>query len=73
MRGLFPFLRELFFGPAEPVCGLSHCDNTRDPRCKALLCRHHCGFTLLCAGECLRPRTPEEQEVEKLRRMWDGK
>lgn len=67
MKGLFPWLRELFFGPPpavptansaatadRPECAVSYCGSFADPRCKGGNCTQHCASCIGCNGICIK-------------------
>lgn len=42
MKGLFPWLREIFMGKRPPRCSHDLCDGLADPRCIGGNCTCHC-------------------------------
>lgn len=63
MKGLFPFLRELFFGPKKPECAVNYCYGRPDARCRANQCADHCGQN--CGVACVDRRTFGNVEAER--------
>ena len=53
MKGLFPFLRELFFGPKKRRClEYEYCDKPPLNDCVSICCAEHCRRACKCgAGE----------------------
>lgn len=64
MKGLFPWLRELFFGVPEPKCHDTLCKATPAPHCTGTRCGYHC--KLYC--KCPKPIPNDIEELERLYR-----
>lgn len=63
MKGLFPFLRELFFGPKKPKCRKwEYCEQFPLEDCVSGNCRDHCATYCKCEAT----RRPSKKRARQL-------
>lgn len=48
MKGLFPFIRQIFFGTKKPECPIGYCKNSPALFCYSGTCAYHCSFQCRC-------------------------
>lgn len=63
MKGFFPFVRELLFGPPKLKCTKYGCRGNQAPYCYGGLCPQHCDSIIAC--QCLKNQDRQIRAVNR--------